>query len=229
MRNVFAAAFTAATLLLLAGCASVKPVAASNDSVAALQGQALTIVTYNPKAEFMQMTWGEGGFALIGAAVAASNSRDLVDKYDLVNPSVQVAELMKPVLGEKFRPAAINPVADGSDGGKSLSDLAALAGHKGLVFDVAGGSMSIYFPLDFTHYKVIFNGSGRLVDAGTAKVVAEAQCHFDTSDEKNPATYVANPPSYDELYADNARLLKAKFQSAASACVAQMNRSMFGG
>src|SRR5215469_14752906 len=79
----------------LMGCASVKPVAASSDSVASLQGQALTIVTYDPKAEFMQMTWGEGGFALIGAAVAASNSSDLVKKYDLVNPSIQVAELMK--------------------------------------------------------------------------------------------------------------------------------------
>lgn len=228
-RVISMATFAAALAPCLMGCATVKPVAASNDSVTSLQGQALTIVTYNPKTQFLQMTWGEGGFGLIGAAVATSNSSDLVKKYDLTNPSIQVAELMKPVLGGKFKPAAVNPVADSSDGDKSLTDIAALAGNKGLVFDIQGGSMSIYFPLDFTHYKVIYNGAGRLVNASTAKVVAQAQCHFDTSDEKNPATYVANPPSYDELYANNAELLKAKFQSAASACAEQMNRTMFGG
>src|SRR5262249_41265979 len=145
--------FAAEIAPYLAGCAVVKPIAVSTDAVMSLQGYALTIVTYNPKAGFIQETWGNAAFEGInpvaGAIVTISEGKDLMKKYDLVNPSVEVAEKMEPLLIGKFRPATVNLVADNSEGGKNLAALAALAGKKGLVFDVQGSSVSIYYPLNW--------------------------------------------------------------------------------
>ena len=222
MNSTTRAAFAIAGIAsLAAGCATPAPIAASPDSLPALQGQTLTIVTYDQKTNFMQMTAGAAAFAAIGAIAAASRSAELVKEYDLENPSIRVAEKLTPVLSEKLKSSNLNPVAHTSDRAISTAGLAALAGNKGLVFDIVGGSQSVYFPTDWSHYRVLYAGAGRLVDASTGKVVAQSPCKFDSGEEMNP-------PTYDELYANNAALLKSKLQTVADACVGQMTQALFG-
>jgi len=220
-RTIRTAFAITATAICAAGCATPQPIAASPDALPALQGQTLTIVTYAQNANFMQMTAGAAAFGALGAAAAVSRSAELVREHNLVNPSVRVAEKLTPVLNEKLKPSSVNPVANPLDRAMNTAALATLAGNKGLVFDIAGGSQSVYFPVDWSHYRVMYAGLARLVDASTGKVVAQSPCKFDSGEEMNP-------PTYDELYANNAALLKAKMQTAADACVGQMTQALFG-
>jgi hypothetical protein len=127
---------------------------------------------------------------------------------------------LTPILSEKLKPSAVNPIANGP--GKHTSTmLAALVGKNGLVFDVDGQSESNYFSFDWTHYRVQYYAKARLVDASTGKVVAQAACNIDSND-------VMGAPTYGELYADNAALLKSKLQTDADKCVEQMTKILFG-
>ena len=219
-RNACAALAVATTALCAAGCTTTTPIRASVDSLSAFRGQTLAIVTYDPHARFLQYTAGAAAFGLVGALAAINSSNNLVKQYDLVNPSLRVAEKLTPLLSEKLKPSAVNPMAN-APGNRTNSMLAVLAGKNGLVFDVDGGAQSLYFPFDWTHYKVQYFATARLVDASTGKVVAQAGCNIDSDD-------VMSAPTYNELYADNAALLKSKLQTDADKCVEQMTKIMFG-
>jgi hypothetical protein len=186
----------------------------------ALQGQTLTVITHNPKAGFMQMTAGSAMFAAVGAVAAGVESMALVDKHGLVSPSLRVAEDLTPVLQDRFKASATNPVADLDDKATNEKQIAALAGNKGLVLEVRQlGWTSIYFPFDWSHYGIAFSAEARVIDASTGKVVAQAGCTVEAKKE--------NAPTYDELYANNAAVLKAKSQEAADECAGQMSRLLF--
>jgi hypothetical protein len=223
MKNMIKAVLTAGiAIFCLAACGTIKPIAASSDTLAGYQNQPLTVVTYNPKNGFLQMTAGSAMFGAIGAVAAMSESERLVKKYDLVSPSIRTAEKLTPVLAERLKPSSIIPLADASDGGKKPAELAALAGNKGMVLDVqATAWTSVYFPVDWSHYKPVYFAVAHLVDGSTGKVVAQAPCKADQGEAKGA-------PTYDELYADNASLLKAKFQEAADNCADQMSKALLG-
>lgn len=205
----------------LAGCETVKPVAMSQEAMTTYQGQSLTVVTYDPKAGYFQMTAGAAAFGMIGALAAANESEKLVAQYDLVSPSIRTAGKLSVLVAGKLKPSGVTPVSyilQKGDKPKTLSDL---ADHKGLVLDVQpGGWTTGYFPVNWTHYRTMYFGVSHLVDAASGKVIATAPCKEMTEDDKGA-------PTYDELYADNARLLKAKYDDAADDCASQMATALF--
>jgi hypothetical protein len=69
----------------------------------------------------------------------------------------------------------------------------------------------IYYPTNWTHYKVLYNARMRMIDSSTQKIIAEAGCNSTEGDDNNP-------PSSDELLDSNASLLKAYLAKAASGC-----------
>lgn len=222
MKNYYAAAMAAAfAAFCLAGCASSKPITASSETLSAYQGQPLTVVTYNPKKGFYQMTAGSAMFGAIGAVAALAESEKLIAKYDLVSPAVRTAETLTPSLSDRLHPSAVTPLADPSDG-KDAKQLAALADNKGLVLDVqALAWTSSYFPVNWSHYRPVFVGVSHLIDAGTGKLIAQGPCKIDNFDDKGA-------PTYDEMYADNAAILKQQFQQAADECAGQMAKGILG-
>lgn len=222
MKNHSAVAMAAAFVAFcLAGCASSKPITASSETLSAYQGQPLTVVTYNPKKGFFQITAGAAMFGAIGAVAALAESEKLIARYDLTNPSVRTAETLTPALSDRLRPSTVTPLADPSDG-KDAKQLAALAGNKGLVLDVqALAWTSSYYPVNWSHYRPVYVGVSHLIDAGTGKLIAQGPCKIDSFDDKGA-------PTYDEMYADNAAILKTQFQQAADECASQMTKGLFG-
>jgi hypothetical protein len=77
-----------------------------------------------------------------------------------------------------------------------------------------------YFPTDWTHYQVPYLAVARLIDADTARVLAEGSCKVE------PGTN-AGAPTYDELLADGAARLKASIAASVATCAAQFKRDMF--
>lgn len=220
MNSFFKTLLSAVAIAPLTAC-SIAPVAAPADSTAALAGEPLTVVTHNPKAGFEQMTAGDmmiGG--LIGGLVMASESDTLVDKYDLQSPSLNVADALTPILQDEFKPSVIRPVSDWDDKATDAKNIAALAENRGLVLEVRQNAWaSKYYSFDWSHYGIFYSGEARLIDAATAKVVAQAPCKVETQKE--------NAPTYDELYDNNAALLKAKSMDAANQCAAQISKALF--
>lgn len=209
----------AAAALCLAACASAKPTPMTAD-IATYHGQPVTIVTHDFKSGFNQMTAGNAMFGALGAIAAIGESEKLVDKYDLRSPAFSVAEQMKTSMGDRFKTQDVKMVSDPSGAAKTDAALAALAGKQGVVLDVQPGVwQSIYFPTDWTHYKILYFSAARLVDASSGKFLASAPCKYETKD--------AAPPTYDALYADNAKLMKADLQLAADDCAGQMAKGLF--
>ena len=143
-RNAYAALAVTVVALCSGGCLA-PPIAATADSLRPFQGQTLTVVTYNPHANFVQVrVGGATNLGAVGFLAGPSTDYGLGKQYDIVNPSLRVAERLIPVLSENLRPSMTNRIAHPSDGGTSLSALALLAGNKGLVFDIDGAYQSTY-------------------------------------------------------------------------------------
>jgi len=191
------------------------------EAIASYQGQPLTVVTYDPKAGYLQMTAGAAAFGMIGAAVAANESEKLVTQYDLVSPSIRTAEKLSLIVAAKLRSSGVASVSYVPQKGEKPKKLSDLANHSGLILDVQPGAWTTaYFPVNWTHYRTMYFGAARLVDAATDKVLAEAPCKEMAEDDKGA-------PTYDELYADNARLLKARYSDEADDCASQMAAALF--
>lgn len=219
--NGLAAIAVIAAACTLAGCAAIKPVALPQDSQASYQGQPLTVVTYDPHAGYFQMTAGAAMFGAIGAIAAIAESEKIVGRYQLVNPSIRTAEKLAPVLVDRLKPSSMTPVSYVPEKGQPEQQLAALAGNKGLVLDVRTMAWTTaYFPFNWGHYRTMYSAVSRLADGATGKVIAVAPCKVLVETDKGA-------PTYDELYADNASLLKAKYNDAADDCAQQMATALF--
>jgi hypothetical protein len=216
------AAFAAVTAACcLAGCGTVKPIAMPQEAIATYQGQPLTVVTYNPKTGYFQMTAGAAAFGVIGALAAASESEKLIEKYDLVSPSIRTADKLSVLVASKLKPSGVTPVSYIPQKGETPKTLSDLANHQGLVLEVQpGGWTTAYFPVNWSHYRTMYFGVSHLVDAASGKVIATAPCKEMAENDKGA-------PTYDELYADNAHLLKAKYDDAADDCASQMATALF--
>jgi hypothetical protein len=76
-----------------------------------------------------------------------------------------------------------------------------------------------YFPSNWTHYRVIYGATAKVVDLKTQQVVAEGSC-------KSMPETEANAPTYDDLLAENAARLKQELATAAKACIGQLTGGM---
>jgi hypothetical protein len=205
----------------LAGCAAIKPVSLPEESQTSYQGQPLTVVTYDPHTGYFQMTAGAAMFGAIGAIAAIAESEKIVGQYNLVTPSIHTAERLTPAVADRLKPSVITPVSYIPEKGKPEQQLAALGGNKGLILDVRTLAWTTaYFPFNWTHYRTMYSAVSRLEDGVSGKIIAVAPCKVMTESDKGA-------PTYDELYADNASLLKAKYNEAAEDCAQQMATALF--
>lgn len=76
-----------------------------------------------------------------------------------------------------------------------------------------------YFPTDWNHYRVIYTAKARLIDSGSKAVLAEGSCVRIPQDN-------TGAPTYDELLANEASLLKKELSAAADECVKSLRKEM---
>lgn len=219
-----------ACALALAGCAGMTPAQMDKNSANAFQGAPLTTVTYK-KPAFSAMTYGRVAagalFGAIGGAAAGAASisagDEIIDDNAVPDPAIAIMAEAAPRIAARLKTSATSALTDQSSNDEK--DLAAYAGGKGVVLDVQTlGWSFIYFPLDWTHYRVLHIARARLIDAGTGKVIALVPCKYNSGDDKS-----APAPDYDTLLADHAAVLKAKLAAATSACAAKIETTMLGG
>jgi hypothetical protein len=172
-------------LAALSGCVSTRTVSMPDSEVHALQGKSIVLTTRDRPA-FSAMTAGKAYLGLIGVAAMIHSGNTIVNENDVEDPSVYIGQqlLQSEVSQYGGVPTpAQTAVADTADAAK-LSHLYTGADY---ILDVQTVNWSfLYFPTDWTHYKVMYSARLRIIDAHKGSFVAEGLCVRKGDDEKKP-------------------------------------------
>lgn len=163
---------------------------------------------------FMAQTPGKAMFGLLGVAAMASAGKKIAEDDGLEDPAATIGAELSAELSRRYgaRPStAIIPIVD-----DDRAVRAAGAPRADLILDVrTTGWGFIYFPDDWTHYRVQYGVRLRLIDPKTARTVAEGTCNS-LPDERSEA------PTYDELLDNGGQRLKKELQAGARFCAAKL-------
>jgi hypothetical protein len=154
-------------------------------------------------------------FGPIGGAVAAASAiatgNELVRTNHIADPAEDSGAAILDVLAAKYR-LIVRDAGGAQVHGRQSDEIIKAYPGVDLVLDVETVNWTaIYFGGDWSHYGLIYRAKLRLIDARTAKLVAEASCV--RKPEKQP-----DSPTYDQLLQDGAARLKSLSSAASNAC-----------
>jgi hypothetical protein len=205
-------------VLLLAGCVSVQHTPLTAESSEALRGKSVVVTRYEMPG-FNAMTAGKAAFGMIGAAAMISAGNKIVAENEIPDPAVAIADR----LAQRLQADRGMVVRD--NGGKvtdndKLPTLQSTYPGADYLLDVRTLSWGFfYYPANWDNYRVVSSYRLRLIDAATGKAVAETACSATEGDD-------ANPPTRDQLLADDAALLKSYLEASTARCVDLMSKEI---
>lgn len=205
-------------IAVISGCASLNKQAIDSKTMMELKTQTIAL-TVRKKPDFSAMTAGKAMFAVLGAVAMISAGNDIVQKNNVSDPANTIAmELAKALEETQGSQLVLPPVMVRKDDIDHVASAIQDAARYVLDVQTTGWGFG-YFPTDWNHYRVIYTAKARLIDSETKKVVAEGFC------KRIPDTNT-NAPTYDELLANDALLLKKELSIAADECVKSLKREM---
>lgn len=206
MKKLVCVAALAATL---SACVSapIKTVSSSNE----LRDKTIILTEY-AKPNFAAMTAGKAMFGLLGGAAMIKTGNDLVEKDGIQDPSLAVAEKLAQDLqsARSERLLSNNHVVAVDDKVSTL-----LKDYPGadLIIDVKTINwMYSYYPAQWSKYHVFYSARLRVLDGRTGDLVAQAICKAGPTDK-------SNPPTKDQLLANDGEMLKDMLRKAGDSCV----------
>lgn len=202
----------------LAGCATVNKQPITQAAVETLKGQSVA-QTSRKMPDFAAVTPGKAAFALLGALAMIAEGNSIVANNKVADPADAIAAQLAAALSTAHGGKVVTPsVAVETDDAAQVAAKAGLAAR--FVLDVQTQNWSLgYFPNDWSHYRVTYSAKARLIDTQSKAVVAEGFCR------RMPETNT-NAPTYDQLLADNAKVLKSELELAAESCVKSLRAEM---
>jgi len=204
--------------IMLSGCASLNKQAIDKSIVQTLKDKTITH-TVREKPDFAAVTADKAAFALIGAVAMISAGNEIVAEHGIADPADEIAAGLAKALESRHGSQFVNsPVMVSEDDPALIA--ASTKGAVKYIIDTQTINWSFgYFPTDWSHYRVIYVAKARLIDVDTKAVVAEGFCkHVPESNE--------GAPTYDQLLANKASLLKKKLSDAAGKCVTSLKAEM---
>lgn len=200
-------------VLFMAGCAGTKTVPLSPDAAPLMQGRSISGAFADEKPGFAAMTADKAMFGALGAVAMISAGNKIIQENSVEDPAARIYESLAPVLAEQYSLQLIDDNSIRTSSVK-LDDLAANVNDARLLLDVRTiGWNMVYFPTVWNKYKIGYSAKMRLIDTSTREVLAESVCSKTSTEESD------NAPTYDELLADKAALLKAQIVTAADQCI----------
>jgi hypothetical protein len=208
--------FVLVQIAAFAGCASQRPLTAA--SAAALRGRNVAITIRRASPDFAAQTPGKAMFGILGAMAMISAGNDIIRENRVADPAPYIAQQLSGELarihGTRATAVAL-PVGD-----EAPKSIASINPTADLIVDVGTINWSfIYFPLNWSHYRVIYSARLRIIDRKTAAVIAEGTCSRIPDD-------TPTAPSYDELLATGAERLKDELRVAANFCVGELRNKI---
>jgi hypothetical protein len=211
----------AAMAVALSGCVSTANVPVPKARFSQAGGSSISI-TSRPRPDFADFKPSNAMFGAVGGLAAVSSGNELIRKYDVQDPAALIAKELCDHLARLFKvvPQGAIQIPVGSTDAKEIAISA--ANKADLVLDVQTVNWScVYLPLKWTRYRVIYTVKMRLVDAKKQELVAEGFFAWKTPDG-------APNPTYDELFADNARVLREQLVEARRAATEYFRSQILG-
>jgi len=202
----------------IAGCVSVQPRSIDAQASTQLDGRSVTYVT-RAKPSFAAMTAGKATFAVIGAVAAVSEGNSLIESNAIPDPAIDISLGLARLFERANHMTVVGPgvSAPADDAGRIAETARSRAEY---VIDVRTVNWSlVYFPTNWTHYRVLYTTRARLIDTNSGKIVAEAAC------KQVPESDVG-APTYDELLANKASLLKRTLATYGKRCIESLGQAM---
>lgn len=200
----------AAMAVLVSGCVSVqnKPLAANASQ--ALAHKSLAFTEY-ARPDFAAGTAGKASFGLLGAVAMIHAGNTIVAENDVKDPAPDISARLASKLAQDLDMQLANaPLHETSD---KLGALTASAASSDYLLDVKTLNWQfIYYPTNWSHYRVIYAARMRLIDAHTKAVVAETMCKAQQPTNEKEA------PTHEELLADHAAKLKDMLGRVTDGC-----------
>lgn len=204
-------------LSALAGCASTKTVSIDAQKLEQMNVTSVGL-TKRDKPDFSALTADKAMFALAGALASIAAGNELIEENKVDDPAAYIRTKLveglvnkygysfgEPTFVDSTKPAKITPAFSGQD----------------LVLDIETINWSFgYFPTDWNNYRVMYSAKLRLIDTKSNKIIAEGFCAR-VPEQSDTA------PSYDELLADEAAVIKSELKSAADQCIQEFKTKVF--
>ncbi|GGY78012.1 hypothetical protein GCM10011613_23250 [Cellvibrio zantedeschiae] len=198
------------SLFVLTSCSSLSHKSLPQSELVKFQGATAVATKYKPE-NFEILTAGNMAVGGMLGAVLGHDGNAVVKENDIRDPAVSISAK----LVEKFKTTYAMKIVE-SDAVAKKDDLKALVvtyPKVDYLIDVKTISwMAIYYPLDWTHYSSVYKSRLRIIDLNTSKVIAESVCLTNNTTDQNR-------PTYDQLIANKAAILKAFLDKDAQQCV----------
>lgn len=206
-------------LMLASGCATT-PIPLAPQSETSLKGKQIKIVEHKKEElVFSTLTPGGAAFGMIGAAIANSNGKQAVAKFNLLDPAAEIAQGLAQSLATQYSVQI-------SDGlvpldGLTTEELARKQGADTLLLDVGPSSTSVvYYPTSWGKYRVMYGVPAKLLEGKSGQILARGNCSYVPDD-------LPHAPSYDELFGGQGEVLKAHIKTGQIICDSKIRKELF--
>jgi hypothetical protein len=204
----------------LSACTTVSHVPLSKETSAQLKGKSVTTTQY-PTADFAAFTPTKAVFGVLGALAMIADGNKIVKTNNIEDPALKISQELAVKLNAV---SGMTVVANGNTTSKSDDVSALLSSYPKTDYLVDVKTFAwqyVYYPTDWSHYKVMYNARFRLIESSTKKVIAETLCRYVQKDDENR-------PTQDQLLENQAQLLKDQLGKAVSACVEVLSKDILG-
>lgn len=202
----------------LAGCVSTKTIGVAPNVLDKYHGDTVA-VTHRSEGGFLAQTSGKAMFGAIGAIAMIHAGNEIIHEDQVPDPVTSIEQALQADLVREngMRSVDINVSTDTTDASK----LASQYQNADLLLDVYTTYWGfLYFPTNWTHYKVLYTARMRLIDTKTSKVLATGFC------SRKPESSPSEAPTYAELLGDHGALLKKDLAQAAQTCAQQFGQKV---
>ena len=175
----------------------------AENSAASLKGREISISTRD-KPDFAAMRAATSGLlvgGLLGAAINISAGNEIVAQNDVDDPAGQIGRTLGGAL-EAAHGARVSRLS-GALSSDDAAEVRKMMPAADLVLDIRTINWSfLYFPLNWTKYRVLYSARGRLIDAKNGEVLAESGCvkPLDEEDTERMLLRSAAQPSGDDVH-----------------------------
>lgn len=220
MRKLF---FGILTVASLSGCATTETKPLASQALGALAHQSIGHTVRPAPGDFRRVTVTEMAIGGALGVLLSGTAGEFAVANGIVDPSQSIAADLAAALAAHAGALAVTRPVPVSTDDVALVANAARPGVRYIVDVKTIGWGFSYLPKNWTHYHVGYRATARLIDTATGTVIAEGQCIPGRGSDID-----GNPPTYDQLVADRAALVKATLADYARACVRSLKGEMLG-
>jgi hypothetical protein len=205
-------ALLALSTIFLTGCVSTTNVPIQQNRLAQLSGATLA-VTSRPVPAFADFKPSNAMFGMIGGLAAVSSGNELIREHNIKDPAPKIGDALAQHLAATWQMNPLSGVTVPIDTGNVEEIAKAATGKADVVLDIQTVNWSLfYLALKWNRYQVVYTVKLRLIDARKKELIAEGFNAWKTPESTGYSTY-------DELFADNASILRQRLDEGANAAI----------